>query len=104
MKLRWSVLVTASAMDSDDIVLKVGYSTRSYKPNCFKAEEKDLKIAITDGDLERVKSIIKENPVLLRSDIKTKYLGKLSGKWTPLHYACDHNQEIRDPTEQDFNL
>ena len=86
--------MTASAMDSDDIVLKVGYSPRLLRQNCLNnAEEKDLKSAIVAGDLESVKSIIKENPMLLRSDIKTKYLGQLSEEWTPLHYACDHNQE-----------
>ena len=63
------------AMDSDTL-LKIGYSPRLLRPSFLSNAEIDLKSAIVDGDLERVKSILKENPMLLRSDIKTKHLGR----------------------------
>ena len=79
-------------MDSDTL-LKIGYSPRLLRPSFLSNAEIDLKSAIVDGNLESVASIIEGNPALLRSDIRTKSLGALPNKWTPLHYACYNNQE-----------
>ena len=79
-------------MDSDTL-LKIGYSPRLIRPSFLSNDEIDLKNAIVDGNLESVESIIEGNPELLRSDIRTKSLGELPNKWTPLHYACYNNQE-----------